>query len=556
MVIDDQVENVTLVTRVMRDAGFTSVAGETNPEKALISIHDIAPNLIILDQHMPIMSGFQFLTELHRLRADGPYIPVLMLTADVTDATKHEALRLGVEDFLQKPFDAVELLLRTLNILSASHIRKELELENADLTDKLRKRAKELEELNAELEVEIQVRKQTEQELMRAEGRNRYLLSACPTTIYAATARPPYRLNFIAETVRSMLGYTAQEIINGEFPPKSLIHRDDLARVLLALDSLDEVEKKTEIYRLRNAEGEYRWIRDDMVMIAGVDGRPFEIIGSWVDITDQRLAEESLTRRSFELAETNTDLLDIDRLKSAMVASTSKELHQPLAVIREFAREYRPSGTPGKRMTTYQSKVLRNCDEVTKLVEALVEIQGIESGMFQLEPRRTDIASVLHESVRVFEIETAKDGVVLNAQVPPDLPDVFADDEAIAQILTRLFENVALSTPVQGAIQFRASVDKTHVTIEITNPGRRLRAKELDQLLRPLGNIEGIDPSELTSSAVGLRISKRLVERLGGDLKIEAEPQRGLRASVSFLIWSPETEATWQPFRHGMSSRN
>ena len=100
---------------------------------------------------MPHLSGLEVLEELQPLIGAGDYVPILILTADTAPETKQTALSMGAKDFLNKPFDAVEALLRIHNLLETRFLYLELRAQNERLDQKVRERTRELEEAQHEI---------------------------------------------------------------------------------------------------------------------------------------------------------------------------------------------------------------------------------------------------------------------------------------------------------------------------------------------------------------------------------------------------------------------
>lgn len=126
LVVDDQPANLRLLEALLAREGFSHVISTTEPEQ----VHDLYsafdPDLILLDLMMPGLSGYAVLEQLERHRPADEYRPILVLTADATSQAKHRALALGAKDFITKPFDAVEVMLRVWNLLETRHLYKRL----------------------------------------------------------------------------------------------------------------------------------------------------------------------------------------------------------------------------------------------------------------------------------------------------------------------------------------------------------------------------------------------------------------------------------------------
>jgi len=127
LIVDDNDANSELVREILLEAGYGNVQTSRDaPGVARLCRLDPVPDLLVLDLQMPGMSGFQVMAELGDMLQKPPFLPVLIVTADVTLATRRRALSLGAQDFLTKPVDAVEVLLRTRNLLRAHLLQREL----------------------------------------------------------------------------------------------------------------------------------------------------------------------------------------------------------------------------------------------------------------------------------------------------------------------------------------------------------------------------------------------------------------------------------------------
>ena len=114
LIVDDQASNVMLLEKMLAGAGYTRVASTRNP-RAVCALHrDNRYDLILLDLEMPGMDGFQVMNELQGIEAEG-YLPVLAVTAQ--PAHKLRALQGGAKDFISKPFDLAEVLMRVRNMV-------------------------------------------------------------------------------------------------------------------------------------------------------------------------------------------------------------------------------------------------------------------------------------------------------------------------------------------------------------------------------------------------------------------------------------------------------
>lgn len=126
LVVDDQRPNLELVEQLLAREGLSNVLSTTDPLRTLDLFNSFEPDLVILDLHMPEFDGFAVLEQLNRRIPSGEYLPILVLTADATRDTRIRALSLGAKDFISKPLDVLETMLRVWNLLETRALYKKL----------------------------------------------------------------------------------------------------------------------------------------------------------------------------------------------------------------------------------------------------------------------------------------------------------------------------------------------------------------------------------------------------------------------------------------------
>ncbi|WIT14322.1 response regulator [Paucibacter sediminis] len=146
LIVDDQLANVRLLSRLLADAGYTRVASTMNPAEVCARHRDQAFDLILLDLQMPLMDGFAVMEGLKTNDDDG-YLPVIVLTAQ--PGHKLRALQAGAKDFISKPFDLVEVKTRIHNMLEVRLLYRKLESYNKALEQAVHERTAELRESEA-----------------------------------------------------------------------------------------------------------------------------------------------------------------------------------------------------------------------------------------------------------------------------------------------------------------------------------------------------------------------------------------------------------------------
>jgi putative two-component system response regulator len=151
VVIDDEAANVALLEMMLADGGYTRVKTVTDSRLAMETCVPFEPDLVLLDLMMPHVDGFSILESL-RAAAEESFLPIIILTADANENTKLRALRAGATDFLLKPFDQLEVLLRINNLLETRRLHLQLDMQVAAYADAVRERTSELREAQTQLQ--------------------------------------------------------------------------------------------------------------------------------------------------------------------------------------------------------------------------------------------------------------------------------------------------------------------------------------------------------------------------------------------------------------------
>ncbi|MEQ8537274.1 MAG: PAS domain S-box protein [Coleofasciculus sp. D1-CHI-01] len=185
---------------------------------------------------------------------------------------------------------------------------------------------------------DISDRKSTEDQLRQHQQHLQYLLTSSPAVIFSTQPNPNYKLTYISENVANILGYVAQEFLNGANFWLNHIHPEDINLILQELPQRLKRGNYSFEYRFRHEDGTYRWLLDEGKLIRDETGQPIEVVGYFVDISDRKQAELALSR-SRELKEAifneSTDALFLVDPETGLTI----DCNQPAVYLFEAARE-------------------------------------------------------------------------------------------------------------------------------------------------------------------------------------------------------------------------
>lgn len=151
LVIDDDETNRRVLTKLLQRDGYRSIEWCESAENVLSKVIEVRPKLLLLDLHMPGRDGFDVMQELHGQLSEADCPQIVVLTGDQSRDVRHRALAAGASDFLTKPYDHLEVLLRVRNLLRMRALQEAIARHNDRLEAEVRARTAELDRTQIEI---------------------------------------------------------------------------------------------------------------------------------------------------------------------------------------------------------------------------------------------------------------------------------------------------------------------------------------------------------------------------------------------------------------------
>lgn len=142
-IVDDDAVSIRLLVKILTEAGYTDIKATRDPNKVQELYNEIKPDLLVLDLHMPHMEGFKIMDQLKRSVGDD-YLPILVISQERNRVIQFSALEAGAKDFLVKPYDSIEVILRIRNFLEVRMLHKAIRDQNKMLEKKIQERTEQL----------------------------------------------------------------------------------------------------------------------------------------------------------------------------------------------------------------------------------------------------------------------------------------------------------------------------------------------------------------------------------------------------------------------------
>ncbi|MFP5355025.1 MAG: PAS domain S-box protein, partial [Gemmatimonadota bacterium] len=325
-------------------------------------------------------------------------------------------------------------------------------------------------------------------------------------------------LTYVGPSSLRMLGFRPEELLGTR--PGDLLHPDDVAQTERDLTWVCEhpSEPVTSTFRIRHKDGSYRVFENVGRTISNTSAKD-GIIAFGRDVTDRVRADEALARAKEEAERAN-------RAKSEFLSRMSHELRTPLNSILGFAQLAARGDLPPQQAKGTQH-ILKAGRHLLQLINEVLEISRIEAGgeRFSLEP--VALAPVLHETVGLVRPLAQQHQVELREGTIP--ADAFAhtDRQRLVQVLLNLLSNAIKYNRPNGFVQLEcAPLGEGRWAIKVRDNGRGIAAGRIDQLFTPFARL-GAEQSEVEGTGLGLALSQRLCEAMGGALILEATSPEG-----------------------------
>ena len=317
--------------------------------------------------------------------------------------------------------------------------------------------------------------------------------------------------------VGSMLGYSTHDIeqMGSRFMQLTL-HPDDVAPLAAHFDRVGASSDNEVLdieFRMCNHEGEWRWLHQtDIVFRRNIAGLVTELVGTATDVTERRRSKADLST-ALLIAEA------ANHAKSDFLSRMSHELRSPLNAVLGYA-QLLESGTP--KLVPIQREsiehILKAGWYLLELINEILDLAMIESGNLSFTPEDVPLAGLLNDCHAMVELQAQKCGVCVTfpSAVGPCL--VRGDRTRLQQIFVNLLSNAVKYNRPGGVVRVKCAVQAPGIIrISFEDSGTGLTPEQLRHLFQPFERL-GQEAGMIEGTGIGLMVSKRLVELMGGQI--------------------------------------
>jgi signal transduction histidine kinase len=289
-------------------------------------------------------------------------------------------------------------------------------------------------------------------------------------------------------------------------------------------------------------------IGDELIGVVDVessDADRFTVqdLGLLTRVADQIALVAHSNRLLSRQRETMQRLQELDQMKSDFVAITSHELRTPITAIRGFVKTLlrNRDRLSAEQLTNFMHTIDRQSARLARLVEDLLFVSRIEAGAVRLAPEPVDVTELVHESLEAFGPEGR---VRIDLNVLEDMGTGTIDAQRVDQIVRNLVENALKFSPRDARVSVSAGAAAGLRTLEVADRGAGIPPEDLPLIFDRFHQAGHVMTRENEGAGLGLYITKRLVEAMGGTIGVRSEPGRGSTFTVSIPLGATESEAT------------
>jgi PAS domain S-box-containing protein len=292
-------------------------------------------------------------------------------------------------------------------------------------------------------------------------------------------------------------------------------------------------------FRIVRPDGSIRYMKADSKTSRDQDGKPLRMIGTNIDITERKQAEDELRRQKDTLEATvqqrTTELLlardaaeAANKAKSVFLANMSHELRTPMNAILGFSNML--SRDP--QLTANQRENLdiinRSGEHLLSLINDVLEVAKIEAGRLQLEIAPFDLGGMVRDVTEMMQIRAQEKGLRLLLDQSSEFSRYIKGDEArIRQIIINLINNAVKFTE-QGGVTLRLGVKnnaRQHLLIEVEDTGSSIAPEDRQRLFEPF--VQLTEGGAQQGTGLGLTITRQFVQMMGGSIAVESTLGKG-----------------------------
>lgn len=299
-----------------------------------------------------------------------------------------------------------------------------------------------------------------------------------------------------------------------------LVHPDDVQAIRNSEQAALDTHIHDVVYRVMRPDGRMCWVRELAEMVLDEYGSPASLLGTVQDITVIKQAE-------FDLIQARDEAERASRAKSEFLSNMSHELRTPMNAILGFSQLLDSDPTLEKEQRESVGEILKAGRHLLDLINEVLDLSRVEAGRIELSLEPLSFQDIKEECLALIEVLALDQGIAIECSLADNFV-FWADRTRFKQVLINLFSNAIKYNRKGGRISIRSAPGSRSSLgrILISDTGSGIPPNRLPELFQPFNRLDATG-SGIEGTGVGLALSKRLLEVMGGDIGVESLPARG-----------------------------
>jgi PAS domain S-box-containing protein len=339
---------------------------------------------------------------------------------------------------------------------------------------------------------------------------------------------PNLNMTFLSDRVAKIMGYYPVELLGKPFQGLA-VNRRSTTTMLKRFETLTPF--RDHVYEAINKEGHLKLLLISAVPIFDVDtGAHLGFRGTANDITE-------LTERERNLLAAKEAAEQANRAKTQFLTHMSHELRTPLNSIIGFSEMMRlethgPLGA--SEYDSYAEDIHESANQLLSVINDILGLTSIEAGTLVLQESEATLEMIVQPILASFRAKAAMAEINLVSDIGSNLPNLMIDQRVTRQILSNLLSNAIKFTPPGGRVDLHAAMQADGcITVTVADTGIGINAETLQHIFMPFFQAEAGTTRKFEGTGLGLALSKRLAELLGGTLSISSKRDLGTTVSLT-----------------------
>lgn len=522
IIIDDEADVLDLCERILTLQGYQVKTARNGPDAMQLAEKEQF-NLLLTDIKMPGMNGLEIVQALKE--ADPGLICVLMTGYSTIDRVI-EALKLGVDEFIMKPFTPEELTL----VINKALEKQQLRTENFRLRSLIP-----LFELNKTLMGTVEVKEVLQRLLEIAQQETKADFASIYTFDQGEIKHFYHKAeDNDDERAQKTCDKLAQLIFEGsQLLTLSRTRLHHASHQIILEESGAQAVMAIPLKSQNSDLGALILIQKNNDFAPG-DSDFLAVLSSQASIALEN------ARLFSKIQEAYQELQTLDDMKSEFINIAAHELRTPLAILMGYSTvlEEEVQGTQRE----YLNNILRNALRLRSLIDDMLNIQYLESGLASLSQDTLDLREVIADIIQDISLMAGEKNLDIRVEIPDDFPQMIADRYKFDLIVINLLHNAIKFTPAGGQVTVSAIANGDQATISVHNTGSVIPKTELNRIFDRFYQVESSLTREHGGIGLGLSIVRGMVEVCGGKIYVESEEDKGTTFTFTLPLDNTDIE--------------